>query len=66
MERLAAKVQVAITATKTENGLYKLNQTLSGVDNSTNGDNTADAELYLKVVGWGLTVLPRNPISANS
>lgn len=54
VERLAAKVQVAITATKTENGLYKLNQTLSGVDNSTNGDNTADAELYLKVVGWGL------------
>ncbi len=55
VERLAAKVQVDVTAEKTANGLFKLNQTVAGGDNDEeNPDNNTNTTVYLKVLGWGL------------
>ena len=58
VERLAAKVQLNISATpKVVNGktLYKLEQTVAGDANDDNNpDSTADTDLYLEVLGWTL------------
>lgn len=57
IERLAAKVQVEIAMEKTDNGLYKIETTLSdneGDSTEGEGDAIADKALYIKVVGWGL------------
>ncbi len=65
VERLAAKVELAVNATSTtytENGvehtIYKLNQTVAGEGNDNNepinGDQTANTEIYLEVLGWSL------------
>lgn len=61
VERLAAKVQVGVTATaaKTlQDGtvLYELRQTIAGDGNDlgTPGDGLANTRVYLKVLGWGL------------
>lgn len=68
VERLAAKVQLGVSATDTktytdENGLthtiYRLEQTVAGDDNDNNegiGNSgiTANTQIYLEVVGWAL------------
>lgn len=69
VERLAAKVQVKMgakvkgeTSYTDENGvehkIYKLEQTIAGSDNDHNngnpGNSTANTEIYVEVLGWGL------------
>ena len=66
VERLAAKVELAVNATSTtytadngvEHTIYKLNQTVAGEDNDNNdpisGGQTANTEIYLEVLGWSL------------
>ena len=60
VERLAAKVQVAFAkAGEDENhpGYYKIETTLAGGNNVTDGDNVADVDLWVKVKGWTLNAL---------
>ncbi|MCM1503364.1 MAG: fimbria major subunit [Bacteroidales bacterium] len=59
VERLAAKVTLNVSSDlKSENGLYKLNVTLSGDDNNEGekeeDNNIGATNIYLKFIGWGL------------
>ncbi len=65
VERLAAKVDLDVDVTKSPvktladgRKIYKLQQTVAGMDNSNVGDDhtsdVADADLYIEVLGWSL------------
>ncbi len=58
VERLAAKVEVELGGVPEKiegKNYYKLGQTLAGGnDNTENGDNISDVDLYVNVEGWRL------------
>lgn len=57
VERLAAKVQLGVTATPlTIDGVdyYPVEVTLAGGDNDGNGNDQLYEQVYLKVIGWNL------------
>lgn len=57
VERLAAKVELGLAGTtSTIDGkvVYKLQQTLAGGSDNTDGDNVSDVDLYVGVEGWRL------------
>lgn len=58
IERLAAKVQVSVNATKADNGLYELAQTVAGDPNDNNDPlnpgTTTNTKLYLRIDGWSV------------
>lgn len=57
VERLAAKVQLGLAGTTENIGgkiVYKLQQTLAGGEDNTEGDNVSDVDLYVGVEGWRL------------
>lgn len=57
VERLAAKVELGLAGTtQTIDGkvVYKLQQTLAGGNDVTEGDNISDVDLYVGVEGWRL------------
>lgn len=53
VERLAAKVQLTV-GLEGSNGLYALDQTVAGDDNTENNDAVLDTKLYVKILGWDL------------
>ena len=63
VERLAAKVTLDVNDqidNKTTNGLYKLNVTVAGDDNDDAEDGTTGADIYVKLLGWGLNATAKN------
>lgn len=52
VERLAAKFTIEGL---NEDGVYKVPVTIAGLDNDNNGDVTDATELYVKILGFGLT-----------
>ena len=63
VERLAAKVTLDVNdqiGNKTTNGLYKLNVTVAGDDNDDAEDGTTGADIYVKLLGWGLNATAKN------
>lgn len=70
VERLAAKVQLKVSAKNTStytdgagitHTIYRLEQTVAGDDNDNNGNgSTANTEIWLEVQGWGLNATAKN------
>ena len=64
VERLAAKVLLEVSDqidNKESNGLYKLNVTVAGDDNNdVENGTTAGADIYVKLLGWGLNATAKN------
>lgn len=63
VERLAAKVQISISASiaDAEKNLYKLTQTVGGGDNDDKDKpGVATSDIYFKVLNWDLGGIPSN------